>query len=131
MNCPTLSFVPQSVHGTLVIMATLAYAGRGPGGRAGDDAVPALAKPHADLLRPMRYAELFPPDNPDFHPTAAARTMFVERIDHEAAATIIEHLGSSDASMRVAQVRVLGGAHGHVPVDATAYAHRGSGITTI
>ena len=40
MNCPTLSFVPQSVHGTLVIMATLAYAGRGPGGRAGDDAVP-------------------------------------------------------------------------------------------
>jgi FAD/FMN-containing dehydrogenase len=44
------------------------------------------------------------------------------------AATILEFLNASDASLRVAQLRVLGGAMGRVPVDATAFAHRNSGI---
>jgi FAD/FMN-containing dehydrogenase len=36
----------------------------------------------------------------------------------------MEFLHASDASMRVAQLRVLGGAMARVPADATAYAHR-------
>jgi hypothetical protein len=40
----------------------------------------------------------------------------------------MEYLEASDASLRVAQVRVLGGAMARVPVDATAFAHRTSRI---
>ncbi len=57
-----------------------------------------------------------------------SRTMFVDAIDHGVAATIMAFLDSSDASMRVAQLRVLGGAMARVPVDATAFAHRTSPI---
>jgi hypothetical protein len=54
--------------------------------------------------------------------------MFVERIDRGVAETILSHLEASDASMRVAQLRVLGGAMASVPDDATAFAHRRSRI---
>jgi FAD/FMN-containing dehydrogenase len=76
----------------------------------------------------MPYPEIYPPEADDFHPTAVARTMFVDAIDHQVAETILEHLRASDAAMRVAQLRVLGGAMARVPVEATAFAHRGRRI---
>ena len=88
----------------------------------------ALAAPLADLVRPMPYPEIYPPDADDYHPLAIARTMFVERIDRPVAETIVEHLQASDAAMRVAQLRVLGGAMARVPANATAFAHRTSRI---
>jgi hypothetical protein len=54
--------------------------------------------------------------------------MFVETIDHDSAETIVEYLRASDATMRVAQLRALGGAMARVPADATAFAHRSSRI---
>jgi len=45
-------------------------------------------------------------------------------IDRAAAETMVEFLNESTAPMRVAQLRVLGGAIARVPADATAYAHR-------
>jgi len=80
------------------------------------------------MVRPTTYPEIFPPDPPDFHPTAVTHTMFVDRVDEELAATILERLEASDAPMRVTQLRVLGGAIARVPAEATAYAHRGSRI---
>ena len=67
---------------------------------------------------------MYPPEDPDYHPTAVATNMFVDHIGKPEAATIVKHLDESDASLRVAQIRVLGGAVNRVPVDATAYAHR-------
>ena len=54
--------------------------------------------------------------------------MFIDRVDTAVAETILEHLEASDAAMRVAQLRVLGGAMARVPADATAFAHRDSKI---
>jgi hypothetical protein len=88
----------------------------------------ALATPIADLVHPMTYPEIYPPDDESYRPKAVANTMFVDRIDLDVARTILEHLDSSDASMRVAQLRVLGGAMARVPADATAFAHRSSRI---
>jgi hypothetical protein len=76
----------------------------------------------------MPYAEIYPPEDDDFHPTAVARTMFIDTIDRDVSQTIIEHLRASDAPMRVAQIRVLGGAMARVPAEATAFAHRSSRI---
>jgi hypothetical protein len=54
--------------------------------------------------------------------------MFVDTIDRRVAETIVDRLQASDAAMRVAQLRVLGGAMARVPADATAFVHRASRI---
>jgi FAD/FMN-containing dehydrogenase len=50
--------------------------------------------------------------------------MFVNSIDADRAELIVDTLSKSDATMRVAQLRALGGAMARVPADATAFAHR-------
>ena len=128
MNCPPMPFVPEEVHGQLVVFAIVVYAGDAEAGERAIAPFRALATPIADMVKPMPYPEIYPPEEGEYHPTAASKTMFVDRIDRDVAATIMEHLGASDASMRVAQLRVLGGAMARVPADATAFGHRASKI---
>jgi FAD/FMN-containing dehydrogenase len=126
MPAPPLPFVPAEHHGRLVILATLAYAGDVEAGQRVVAPFRALATPIADLVRPMPYPGMYPPEQEEFHPTAASRTMLVDTIDRDATAAIVEHLETSTAPMRVAQLRVLGGAMARVPAEATAFAHRAS-----
>ena len=128
MVAPPMPFLPEEMHGQLVIMALMAYAGEVEAGERAVAPFRALAEPLADMVRPMRYPEIYPPEEGDFHPTAVARTIFLDTIDHDVAQTIVEYLRASDASMRVAQIRVLGGAMARVSADATAFAHRSSRI---
>jgi hypothetical protein len=86
------------------------------------------AGPIADMVQPMPYPALYPPDEEGYHPTGTAHTMFVDTIDHSAAEAIIAHLRAATAPMAVTQLRVLGGAMARVPVEATAFAHRRSRI---
>jgi FAD/FMN-containing dehydrogenase len=76
------------------------------------------------MVKPGPYVSMYPPEDPSYRPTAVARTLFVDSIDRKAANTIFEYLSQSDATMRVAQLRALGGAFARVPSDATAFAHR-------
>ena len=80
------------------------------------------------MVKPSRYPEMYPLDDPNYHPIGTTRTMFIDKVDRGVADTIVEQLNSTDAMMRVAQIRVLGGAMARVPVDATAFAHRKSRI---
>jgi FAD/FMN-containing dehydrogenase len=45
-------------------------------------------------------------------------------VDASSIDSTLEHLETSDAPVRAAQIRVLGGAMALVPVEATAFAHR-------
>ena len=126
LPAPPLPFLPAEHHGQLVIMATLAYAGDPEAGQRAVAPLRALAPPITDLVKPMPYPEIYPPEQEGFHPTAVSRTMLVDAIDREATEAIVEHLQASTAPMRVAQLRVLGGAMARVPAEATAFAHRGS-----
>jgi FAD/FMN-containing dehydrogenase len=128
MPAPPLPFLPDERHGELVVMATLAYAGPAEAGERAVAPLRALAEPIADMLRPMSYPEVFPPEQEDFHPISAVRTMFVDGVDRPAAETIVEHLRASTAPMAVTQLRVLGGAMARVPTNATAFAHRGARV---
>ncbi len=125
---PPMPFVPAEHHGKLVILAFLVYAGETGAGERAIAPFRALAKPIVDMVRQMWYPEIYPPDDPSYHPTAVGRTMFVDSIDRFVAEMILDHLKASTGSMAVAQLRVLGGAMGRVPADATAFAHRKSRI---
>jgi FAD/FMN-containing dehydrogenase len=128
MPAPPMPFVPEEAHGKLAIMALMTYAGDPEAGQRALASFRALAEPIADMLRPMPYPEVYPPEEEGYHPLAKGHTMFVDTIGRPEAETILEHLGTSTAMMGVAQLRTLGGAMARVPVDATAFAHRQSKI---
>jgi FAD/FMN-containing dehydrogenase len=128
MPAPPMPFLPPEQHGRLVIFALLAYGGDADAGKRAVAPFRALTEPVADMVRPMRYPELFVGPGDDFHPVGVARTMYVDSIDRSAAETIVEQLEASTAMMAATQLRMLGGAAARVPVDATAYAHRQSRI---
>jgi FAD/FMN-containing dehydrogenase len=126
MKAPPMPFLPPEVHGRLVVMALMAYAGATGEGAKVIDRFRTLAEPMADMIRPMPYPEIYPPEQEDYRPVAVARTMFANGVGPAKAETIVERIGASTAMMAVTQLRVLGGAMASVPADATAFAHRQS-----
>jgi len=124
MTAPPLPFLPAEYHGKIIILAMLLHAGSPEAGERAIAPFRALARPLADMVRPMRYPEIYPPEEAGYHPLAAGRSLFVDTVDDTTAESVMDHLESATASMAVAQVRVLGGAMARVPVEATAFAHR-------
>jgi FAD/FMN-containing dehydrogenase len=131
MGCPPMPFVPEELHGTTVLFSLVCWSGELHEGERVLAGLRGLAEPIADLVKPMTYPELFPPEEPDYHPTAVARTMFVDRISVEDARRIVGAIDASDAPMRAVQLRPLGGAIARVAPDATAFAHRSSRMLAI
>ena len=128
MPAPPMPFVPSEMHGQVVVMALMTYAGDADGGQRVLAPFRALATPIADFLRPMTYAEMFPAEEDGPHLIGTNRTLFMDHVDEDVGQLILdqidEHMRTSDVQMAVAQLRVLGGAMARVPVDATAFAHR-------
>ena len=124
MPAPPMPFVPEEQHGKPVIFGLMCYAGDEAGGERALAPFRALAEPIADMVKPIPYPEIYPPDEGEYHPIATGHTMFVDTIGRAEAGTILETLATSTAMMGVAQLRVLGGAVARVPADATAFAHR-------
>jgi hypothetical protein len=69
MPAPPLPFLAADQQGRLVIMATLAYAGEVGAGERAVAPLRKLATPLADLVKPMPYPQLYPPEEEGFHPT--------------------------------------------------------------
>ena len=124
MVAPPMPFLPPEVHGKLIAMALICYAGDAEAGERAIAPFRAIAPPLVDLVHPGTYRELFPPEPEDMHPVAASRTMFLDAVDEDSAALIIDRLRASDAAMAAVNLRVLGGAIGRVAAADTAYAHR-------
>ncbi len=128
MPAPPMPFLPEAHHGQLIIFALMCYAGDEEAGERALAPFRSLAAPIADRVRPMHYPEMYLPEEPDYHPKAVARTMFLDTVNRDVTQRIVDYLEASDAPMRMATLRVLGGAVARVPVEATAYAHRQSPI---
>ena len=122
--------VPEDAVGQVVIFGILCWSGAQEAAEEALAPFRALGEPIMDMLKPMPYPDIYPPEDPDYHPTACSRTMFMDHVDHEVAEVMLDHLRRSDASLRAVQLRALGGAYARVPADATAYAHRSSPIMT-
>ena len=136
MPIPPFPGVSEEWVGKLGIFALMTYAGETEAGQKVLQPFRDLARlagmdaPVADMLRPMTYPEMYFPEDgdSDYHPLAISTNMLLDRCDRPSAQAIMEHLEALDAPMRVAQLRVLGGAMARVRNDATAFAHRASPI---
>ncbi len=129
MTAPPMPFLSPELHGKLVFLAMMAFAGEADAAQLALAPFRALATPYADLVRPCSYSSLYilePP--PEVRPTVSIRNGFMNSIGRTEAARMIEMLERSDAPAKMAQVRVLGGAAARVPAGATAFAHRDSRI---
>ena len=65
MVAPPMPFIPEEAHGKPVVIGLLAYVG--PADQADEVIAPfrALAEPYADMVRPMRYPELYEGPEPE------------------------------------------------------------------
>ncbi len=128
MPCPPMPFLPEEAHGSLVILTFVTCVGDAEAAERAIAPLRAIGPPIADMVRPIAYPEMYMPGEEGYHPIGVSRTMFVDDFGAARADAIMEHLAASTATMRVAQLRVLGGAIARVPNDATAYAHRDRAI---
>jgi len=127
MIAPPMPFVPEEAHGKPVVMGLFCFIG--PVDQGDEVIAPfrALGEPLADMVRPMRYPELY--EGPEQEPRFAVGTnFFADSIEPAGAEAILEQLPQSTAPMKAVQLRVLGGAVAQVPNDATAFAHRDRGL---
>jgi FAD/FMN-containing dehydrogenase len=124
MPAPPMPFVPAEHHGRPTVIAFVCFAGTGEEGERALAPFRAIAEPLADMVREVAYPELYPPEDPNFHPLAWGENLLVDAIDRAAVETIVERVEAAAPAFRVAQIRPLGGAVARVPNDATAYAHR-------
>jgi FAD/FMN-containing dehydrogenase len=125
MTAPPMPFLPPALHGKLVLAGMMAYAGDPASAQAALAPFRALTMPIADLVRPAPYSSLYMMDPPaEMKASVAIRSRFMDRFGLAEAKCMIEALDRCEAPMKMGQVRVLGGAAGRVPTDATAFAHR-------
>ncbi len=123
MVAPPMPMIPEEAHGKPVIMSLAAYVGPVDQGESAFAPFRALADPYADMLRPMRYPELYegPEPEPQF---ATGANFFADSLEPGGAEALLEELPKSTAMMKAVQIRVLGGAYGRVANDAMAFPHR-------
>ncbi|HEY3192833.1 MAG TPA: FAD-binding oxidoreductase [Solirubrobacterales bacterium] len=123
MLAPPMPFVPEEAHGKPVVMGLFTYVGPVDQGEGVIAPFRALAEPLADMVRPMRYPELYEGPEPEVR-FASGTNFFADSLEPAGAEAILEQLPRSKAMMKAVQLRVLGGALARVPADATAFAHR-------
>jgi FAD/FMN-containing dehydrogenase len=129
MAAPPMPFLPAEAHGKLVIFALVLYAGPATDGERVLAPLRQIATPLVDMVKAMRYHEIYPPEDPSYHPIGDNHNMFIDRVDAPTAELIVREVGApTKAMIHVAQLRVLGGAYARVPEADTAYAHRRSKI---
>jgi hypothetical protein len=129
MVAPPMPFLPKEAHGKLVVLAMMVYAGAFEEGERAIAPFRELTTPIADMVRPMRYPEIYKLTEGGPRPVGeSARSLFMDSVDRSSARIVLDHLAASTAPLAVAQVRVLGGAMARVHVEATAFAHRGRRI---
>ena len=126
MTAPPMPFLPEELHGTPIVMAFLCYAGDVDAGERTVAPFRSLATPLADMVRPMTYPEMYPPEQEMPKVLAYSHTGFIDAAPDYA--EIIQRLHEPVGMMRAVQLRVLGGMSAEVPDQATAYPHRSRAV---
>ncbi|MGG5822779.1 FAD-binding oxidoreductase [Falsiroseomonas sp. HW251] len=130
-KAPPLPFLPPEWHGREVLVFALCYAGDMAEGRRATAPIEALGKPIANVVGPHPFAAWQAAFDPLL--TDGARNYWKS---HDFAAlsdgmisTVLDHAARLPSPQSEIFIAHLGGAANRVPVEATAYAHRGAAFT--
>jgi FAD/FMN-containing dehydrogenase len=128
LKAPPMPFIPAEQHGKPIVIALMVYAGDAGAGERAIRPIRALATPLVDMVRPIRYPEMY--DGPEAPRAAftAGTNILVDRLPTGAAEAILKSLEIATAPMAAAQVRGLGGAMARVADDATAFGNRAAAM---
>ena len=125
MAAPPAPFIPPERQGSPVVAIIVCYAGDLAEGERVVEPLRHLGTPVADVIAPMPYPVMFA-----FTEEASIRgldhydrSMFMKEMSDDVLHIIAEAVPIISPAT-IVQIRILGGAMGRVPVDATAFAHR-------
>jgi FAD/FMN-containing dehydrogenase len=124
MKAPPLPFIPVEQHRKPVVMALMVYAGQPAAGEKAIAPIRGLATPIADMVRPIRYPEMYAGPEAPGPAYAVGTNLLVDALSTDAAETILAHLEAATAGVTAVQLRALGGAMARVADSATAFGHR-------
>ncbi|MFI6449228.1 FAD-binding oxidoreductase [Kitasatospora sp. NPDC050543] len=124
-TAPPLPFLPESVHGTRIVVLAGMYAGGMEAGEAAVRPLRSLGTPLADVMGPMPYLGMQTLLDPLWTRGAYNyfTSAFVEPTDQAIDAVLGAHLSTPTPFSEV-HLHHLGGAFGRVPADATAFSQR-------
>jgi len=125
MTAPPMPFIPDGLVGHTVVFGILAWSGEAAPGLEMMDRFRDLGEPLVDMVDVIPYPQIYQAEDEDYAPTAAALTGFTDEFTERKVSASLDAIASSDAPMRVVQVRALGGAMARVADGATSFAHRG------
>jgi FAD/FMN-containing dehydrogenase len=125
MPVPPAPFVPPELVGMPAVVVMPVHAGPLDEGAAAMAPFRALATPLLDMVGPMPYPAMYRLTEGGEAPgVGVLRSSFLPGLDESAIDAIVERHTTPAPVMAFTQLRVLGGAMGRVPADATAFAHR-------
>jgi berberine-like enzyme len=124
MKAPPLPFIPREQHGKPVVMARMVYTGEPAAGEKAITPIRTLATPLADMIRPMRYREMYDEPASPAPAFSLGTNLLLDALSMDGVETILAHLETATAPVTVVELRVLGGAMARIPDEATAFAHR-------
>jgi FAD/FMN-containing dehydrogenase len=123
---PPVPFLPEAVHGKLVIGILGVYAGPVQDGERAAQPLRTLAEPIADLMGPMPYTAMQHLLDPLW--TAGAQNYFtaalLDQLADETIDTLLARHAAGQAPVHELHLHHCGGAMAQVPAGATAFAHR-------
>ena len=125
MPIPPAPFVAPEQVGQLSLIVMFVYAGDPSDGLAAIAPFREVAAPLLEVAMPMPYPGIYQftagAEAPGF---GVIRSRFLDTIDDDAIDAMLEAMAAPPSPTALVQLRVLGGAMGRVPADATAFAHR-------
>jgi FAD/FMN-containing dehydrogenase len=124
LKAPPLPFIPQEHHGKPVVMAQMVYAGEPAAGEKAIAPIRTIATPLADMVRPIRYPEMYAGPEASGPAFAVGTNLLVDALSANGVETILAHLETATAAIAAVQLRGLGGAMARVADGATAFGHR-------
>ncbi|MFL5576638.1 MAG: FAD-binding oxidoreductase [Gemmatimonadaceae bacterium] len=125
-QAPPLPFLPESVHGTPVVVIAVMYAGDLADGERAIAPLRAIGRPHADVVAPMPYVAFQAAFDPLLAPGSRNywKTHNFAALDDALIDTIVDQAHTLPGPMCEIFLAQLGGAVSRVPDDATAYMGR-------